>query len=163
MRSFTIAIALVFMCPVLTSCAASEPIDLKIVLPNGFHGFGAIYDGKHTSADQIGRFELVGNTATASVDFGGGVNAESLDQTLRARGFRPKVYFESGTELPLNLSSKDSTEGVRFWLLPMPPSRAVYFFVGTIDDVISFMSGTKEIYKDEFSPDAYFLSRRRKK
>lgn len=145
----------------LAACGKQTPARLKVVLPDGFHGFGAIYESKHRSVETIGRFEFVGDDATALVDETGGVEADSLLGSLQARGFRLSVFYQSGEGLPLHLSNREPTSGTRFWLLPTPSSGAEYFFVGTVEEVEAFMTETNPVYESRFVVDAYFRSRKR--
>jgi hypothetical protein len=145
----------------LTACAERTPARLKVVLPDSFRGFGAMYGSKHPSVDAIGRFEFVGDHATAFVDGTGGVEADTSLASLQARGFRISVFYQSGEELPLHLSNREPTSGTRFWLLPTPISGAEYFFVGTIEEVRAF--DTNPMYDTRFVVDAYFRSRKRER
>ncbi len=93
------------------------------------------------------------------MDTTGGVGVDSLLKSLRIRGFRITVFTQSGESIPLRLSSRDPTDGTRLWILGRPKSEAVYFFVGTIEEVREFDKPTNEVYESNFSLDAYFRTR----
>ena len=130
-------------------------MSLQIVLPDGFLGFGAVYQGELPSSEKVGTSIRSGDTVTAYVDRSGGVEIDELAK-LRRAGFRISVNSRSGVRIPLRLSVDDPTDGVRFWLLPKPASNALYFLVGTAADARAFDAATNDVYERRFSPASYF-------
>jgi hypothetical protein len=58
----------------LAGCSSQgESMNLIIILPDGFRGFGPIYHSKSTSDEKISHFEVDEDTATVFVDTTGGV------------------------------------------------------------------------------------------
>jgi len=130
-------------------------MNLRIVLEDGFLGFGAVYEPEFPSSERVGTFIRSGDSVTAYVDRSGGVEIDQL-ASLRSAGFRISVSSHSGARIPLRLSGDDPTDGVRFWLLPRPTSNAIYFLVGTVADARAFDAATNRVYERRFSPATYF-------